>query len=219
VAKPKTTQTGPVPSGAAIASDAMTYIGSPYVWGGAPGIGNGHDQGTDCSGFVSMVLGRDLGLSIPGYAAGTYDGSQHGATVAGYIAWPGATTLGKSEVVQAGDLVCYAPDTHIGIATSGSSFVSALDVELGVAVTGITGAASGTVVYRRVNGVGQAPTGEGGTGTAGSVGSSLAGMAAAVGAGLGVGAGLVGLVLAGAAVTGLILAVLVGVAIRRAGMA
>ena len=105
-------------NGAAIASDALMYVGSPYVWGGAAGTVKGKDAGTDCSGFVNMVLGRDLGMAVPGYGAGQYTGAEHGGTVADYIAWGGATTLGKGESPTAGDLVCYGPDVHIGIATS-----------------------------------------------------------------------------------------------------
>lgn len=208
----------PAPStGAEIASDAMTYVGkASYVWGGAPGTARGHDAGTDCSGFVSMVLGRDLGMAIPGYAAGTYDGSQHGPVVSAYASWSGATTLGKNEAPEIGDLVCYLPDTHIGIATSGSDFVSALDPQLGVAVTGINGAASGTVIFRRVNGVGTAPTGAGGSSTTGSLGS---GIAAVIG-GFGFGAGVAGALVVGivglAALAGVGVAAVFAVAISRA---
>lgn len=175
-------------NGAAIASDAMNYLGSPYVWGGAPGTRVGTDAGTDCSGFCNMVLGRDLGMAVPGYGAGQYTGAEHGGTVADYIAWGGATTLGKSETPLPGDLVCYGPDVHIGIATSATDFVSALNPSLGTLVSDITGAASGTIVYRRVNGVGTAPTGAGGTSKTGSITSGLAGLVV----GLGLGAGVVG---------------------------
>jgi cell wall-associated NlpC family hydrolase len=204
-------------TGATIASDAMSYIGkADYVWGGAPGTTPGHDAGTDCSGFVSMVLGRDLGMAIPGYAAGAYDGSQHGPVVSAYASWSGATTLGKNEAAEIGDLVCYLPDTHIGIATSGSDFVSALDPELGVAVTGINGAASGTVIFRRVNGVGTAPTGAGGATTTASVGSSIAGVIAGFAAGAGLAGALVAVIVGGAALAGLGIAAVIGIAIARA---
>lgn len=204
-------------NGAAIASDAMNYVGhASYVWGGAPGTTRGRDDGTDCSGFVNMVLGRDLGMAIPGYAAGAYDGSQHGGTVADYIAWNGAATLGKNETPQAGDLVCYAPDTHIGIATDATSFVSALDPALGVAVTGINGAASGTVVYRRVLGVGAAPTGDGGIDVTGGLASSLAAVVAGFGAGAGIAGALVLVAVGGAALLGIVGAALLGVALKRA---
>jgi cell wall-associated NlpC family hydrolase len=205
-------------NGAAIASNALAYLGSPYVWGGAPGTRVGVDAGTDCSGFTSMVLGRDLSMAVPGFPPGGYTGAEHGGTVADYIAWGGATTLGKGETPLAGDLVCFGPDTHIGIATSASDFVSALNPSLGVLVTDIKGAASGTIVYRRVNGVGTAPSGAGGTGTTGSLGSGIA--AALVGAGLG--AGVVGVMvvalLGGAALLGVAGAFVVAAAIRRAGL-
>jgi cell wall-associated NlpC family hydrolase len=206
-------------NGAAIASDAIGYVGrARYVFGGAPGTQKGVDAGTDCSGFVSMVLCRDLGIAIPGFAAGAYSGSQHGPVVSDYIAWSGATTLGKNESPVAGDLVCYAPDTHIGIATSAVDFVSALNPSLGVAVTEIAGAASGTIVYRRINGTGAAPTGDGGSSTTSSLGSSLAGIVAGAGLGAGVVGVLVVGILGGAALLGTLGAFLLAAAIRRAGV-
>jgi hypothetical protein len=223
VAKAKTQKTTLNPgaagtNGAAIASDALMYVGSPYVWGGAAGTVKGKDAGTDCSGFVNMVLGRDLGMAVPGYGAGQYTGAEHGGTVADYIAWGGATTLGKGESPTAGDLVCYGPDVHIGIATSAKDFCSALNPSLGTLVTDITGAASGTIVYRRVNGVGAAPTGAGGTSATGGLSSTLAGIVVGLGLGAGVVGVLVGVILGGAALLGLAGAAVLGAAIRRAGM-
>jgi hypothetical protein len=204
-------------TGAAIASDAIAYLGSPYVWGGAPGTRIGTDAGTDCSGFVNMVLGRDLGMAVPGYGAGQYTGAEHGGTVADYIAWGGATTLGKGETPVAGDLVCYGPDVHIGIATSAADFCSALNPSLGTLVTDISGAASGTIVYRRVNGVGTAPTGAGGSTKTGGVSSALADLVVGLGLGVGVVGAAIAVGLGAMTLLGLAGAALVGAAIRRAG--
>lgn len=121
-----------------VANDALGYQGSAYVWGGTPGTDKGIDKGTDCSGFVNMVVGRDLGQAIPGYAAGKYNGSSHGPVTEQWLLWNGCTTIPASEV-QAGDLACWL--THIGIFTdNGQHVVSSLDTQSGVVTTTVAGA-------------------------------------------------------------------------------
>jgi len=204
-----------VPSGTDIASDALKYQGLGYVWGG-----NASRPGDwDCSAFVSYVLGHDFGLTLPGggtYGSSGYPPNSHGPVVSDYAAWSGATTLGKGEAAQAGDLVMWLPDTHIGIVIGPGQMISALDTQLGTVASAIGGAASGTIAYRRVNGAGTAPSGAGGTSATTSVGSSLAGILAAAGIGVGVAGGLVVLVVGGAAVAGVIGAALLAAAIARA---
>jgi cell wall-associated NlpC family hydrolase len=135
--KPAVSPTGGAASGAGIAGDALQYVGNSYVWGGTPGTVVGVDDGTDCSGFVNMVMGRDLGMAIPGYAAGGYNGSSHGPVTGAYLLWGGATTIPRS-AVQPGDLACWL--THIGIFTdNGQNIVSALDTASGVAETTVEG--------------------------------------------------------------------------------
>jgi cell wall-associated NlpC family hydrolase len=76
--------------GEAIAKDAASYAGKVrYVWGGANPA-----TGWDCSGMVNYVLCHDLGLNIPGYKGGTFNGKQHGTNVAGWLAWSGAAKIG-----------------------------------------------------------------------------------------------------------------------------
>jgi len=108
-----------------IAQDAMRYIGSGYVWGGAPGSGSGH---WDCSSFVNAVVGRDLGLAIPMYKAGTYHGQSHGPTTGIWLVWTGAFTIKKQDMVP-GDLVIW--QTHMGIVTRPGRYVSAYDTQEG----------------------------------------------------------------------------------------
>src|SRR6202042_45433 len=96
--------TGGSPS--AIVNDAETYNGDKYVFGGTPGTTKGHNNGTDCSGFVNMVVGRDLGLPIPGFAAGKYNGGSHGPPTQLWLLWDGAKTIDSSQT-QPGDLACF----------------------------------------------------------------------------------------------------------------
>lgn len=127
-------------NGDAIAAAAESHIGHPYVWGG-----------WDCSSMVSHVLSVDLGLATPGAAAGQYQGPPpHGPVVSDYIAWNGARTIAGPPAP--GDLVCFGPDVHIGIAVSATRMVSALNPQLGTQETPIGSTAPGQVIYRRVTG-------------------------------------------------------------------
>lgn len=134
----------------AIANTALRYTGSRYVWGGIPGTTIGVDDGTDCSGFVNLVLGRDLALPIPGYAAGKYNGSTHGPVTGQYLLWNGAENVPLSQA-QPGDLACWF--SHIGIfVDNGQHVVSSLDAQSGVVVTSLEGATPSreTLHVRRV---------------------------------------------------------------------
>lgn len=144
---------GGSPSSSNIVNDARTYIGNRYVWGGTPGTQVGHDNGTDCSGFVNMVIGRDLGGAIPGYKAGQYKGATHGPVTGQWLLWGGAKTVSSA---QPGDLACWL--THIGIFTdNGQHVISALDTKSGVVETTLAGATpSGEkLTIRRLSNMGQ----------------------------------------------------------------
>src|ERR1700722_7606018 len=120
-----------------IVADAMKYNGEKYVWGGTPGTTKGHNNGTDCSGFVNMVVGRDLGHAIPSFPAGKYTGAVHGPVTQEWMIWDGAQSISISQV-QPGDLACFL--THIGIFVDGGQhFISALDTQSGVVVTTVAG--------------------------------------------------------------------------------
>jgi cell wall-associated NlpC family hydrolase len=136
----------PGATGSAIANDALRYQGAGYVWGGAPAKGVGN---WDCSSFCNWVMGHDLGMAIPGYAAGTYDGSAHGPTTLQYLTW-GTGVKGGASAAQAGDLCVW--QTHMGIATGGGNMISALNPGIGTKVTTIQNGAPGAEVLfvRRV---------------------------------------------------------------------
>jgi cell wall-associated NlpC family hydrolase len=122
---------GSASTDSAIANDALGYTGHVYVYGGPSNV-NG---GWDCSSFVSWVLGHDLNMDIPGgtWAAVTSSGRSHGPIVAQYVVWGGATGVSKADV-QAGDLILYPPDTHMGIAVSATEFISAEQPSTGTGV-------------------------------------------------------------------------------------
>lgn len=148
-------------TGQQIATDALAYQGHCYSFGGAPGT-----DGTscwDCSSFVNWVIGRDLGLAIPGVPAGQYDGADHGPSSFLWAAWTGCTTIGSDpSAAQAGDLCIWMNAVgHIGIAIGGGQMVSALDPSDGTKVTPISGTAAGVFLVRRLKAT-LAPTGSGG---------------------------------------------------------
>ena len=121
--------TGGSAEGQQIATKALSYAGHAYVYGGAPGPdGNG---GWDCSSFVSYILYVQFGINIPG---GQWNPSTHGPTAADYLGWSGAETI-PANSVGAGDLCVW--ETHIGIAINNTQMISALNPQLGTAVTGI----------------------------------------------------------------------------------
>ena len=194
---------GPIPSGTAIAQDALTYQGSPYIFGGAPGTVKGKDAGADCSAFVNMVLGRDLGMAIPGYKAGAYTGAVHGPVVLSYAGWSGATTLPAGTAPSGGDL-CVWPGAgafgHIGIAVDSTRMVSALDSQNGVKVTPIVGSGpvGAKLMYRRVNGSAQGTGGSTGSGASSAAGSVAAGLLTVGTTGLVIAAGVLVVIAAAA---------------------
>lgn len=127
-----------------IAQDAQRYIGSGYVWGGAPGSGAGH---WDCSSFCNAVIGRDLGLAIPMYKAGSYHGQSHGPTTLVWLAWTGCFTIKQADIAP-GDLCVW--QTHMGIAVGNGRMVSAQDQQLGTRETTIkAGAPFGEKLFVR----------------------------------------------------------------------
>jgi cell wall-associated NlpC family hydrolase len=132
-------------SNSAVVSAAEEFLGGPYGYGdsGPPGTPN------DCSGLVNYVLGKMLGLDIPGCPNGKYSG--HGPVTMQYWLWLGATTVPQSQA-QPGDLASWM--SHIGIFVTPTTVLSALDQQSGVVITSIAGATpSGdpTLKVRRIN--------------------------------------------------------------------
>lgn len=131
-------------SGGAIVSDAKSYLGIPYQWGGyLP------STGFDCSGLVNHVLGFDLGLAIPTYPAGSYTASSHGPVTQVWYIWTGATTISNNgNDAQAGDLVCWP--THMGIATGKNTFINSPTTGSSVFIANINGFSSEPLRIRRL---------------------------------------------------------------------
>ena len=90
------------PFGSQVVSIAMSYIGTPYVWGGAaPG-------GFDCSGLV-MYSFAQLGVQLP-----------HSS----YAMWNYGVPV-PSDQLQPGDLVFFDSLGHVGLYIGGGEYVDA----------------------------------------------------------------------------------------------
>jgi cell wall-associated NlpC family hydrolase len=89
-------------SGSSVVSIAMSYIGVPYVWGGAS------PSGFDCSGLVMYSFAK-LGISLP---HSTYAQWNYGVSV-------------PYDQLQPGDLVFFDSLGHVGLYIGGGEFVDA----------------------------------------------------------------------------------------------
>jgi peptidoglycan DL-endopeptidase CwlO len=117
------------------AGDATKYVGHAYLYSGAPGLDG--KQPWDCSSFANWVYGHDEGLAIPGYAAGTYTGAEHGpATTSWFFFGSEVNGIGNA---QPGDAVVWV--THMGIYLGGNNLISALNPQLGTRITTVDNAA------------------------------------------------------------------------------
>lgn len=136
-----------------LAGLALAEVGQlRYVFGGAPNNG-----GVDCSSFISLLIGKKLGLAIPGFKRGTYTGATHGPVVLEYA----VTSLAQhvNAPPSPGDLCIWpgaGPLGHIGVAISGTRMVSALNPSKGVANTPIHGYGPPgvAVIFRRYKAAG-----------------------------------------------------------------
>lgn len=106
-----------------VASYAVQFVGSRYVYGGAS------PSGFDCSGFISYVY-RQFGASLPHSAAGQYS-TAYGVPV------------GSMDNLAAGDLVFFQGTTrgrgisHVALYIGGGRVVHAMTPRLGVQVSNI----------------------------------------------------------------------------------
>lgn len=111
---PSTTTEAPVPqpaapppssgSGSAVVAEAQTWLGVPYVWGGAS------RSGVDCSGLTMLVFAQ-FGISLP-HSAAAQDG--YGS--------PGSGAAGD---LVFGDFQGAGTITHVGIATGDGQMINA----------------------------------------------------------------------------------------------
>lgn len=127
--------------GGQIAATALAYQGHAYQFGGAPGKDGGSPW--DCSSFVNYVVGVKLGLAIPGYNAGAYDGSSHGPPTGTWGVWNGLTHISRGDV-QAGDIIVWL--NHMGIALDNTTMISALNPDIGTKKTPIEGYGNGPIL-------------------------------------------------------------------------
>lgn len=135
-----------------LAQDALQYRGYGYVFGGVPA----HNHAWDCSSFLNWCAGNDLGMAIPGYAAGSYHGQVHGPVVLDWSTWNGCTTIPESQAV-ANDLAMWPGPGgagHIGIVTGPNQMISALNTSLGTLQSPIHGYGPIGVplIFRRITG-------------------------------------------------------------------
>ena len=111
-----------------VVNEALNSIGHQYLYGGAPGV-NG-DQPWDCSSCVNDNVGRVNGLAIPGYAAGSYDGSVHGPSTIGWLdAQGGVVGSIDRSLAEGGDIACWR--THMGMFVNHDEMVSAANPSQG----------------------------------------------------------------------------------------
>lgn len=152
----QTSPGGGTTTGASLAADETKYVGQVrYLWGGANPI-----NGWDCSGMQNYCIGHDMGLDIPGLPRGTrFDGSTHGPDVAQWLAWSGAARV--TGPPEPGDLVCWGPNAHMGMAISGTDMISALNPAQGTQKTPIAVTHVGPPTFLRLRATGGSPTGGG----------------------------------------------------------
>jgi peptidoglycan DL-endopeptidase CwlO len=105
---------------------AMSYLGTPYVYGGAS------PSGFDCSGFIMYVFAQ-VGVSLPHNAAAQY----------GY-----GTPVDRSQL-QPGDLVFFNGLGHAGIYVGGGSFIHSPHTGDVVKISSMTGWYASTYVGAR----------------------------------------------------------------------
>ncbi len=111
---PSTVTPPPNTLGGAAVRAAESFLGVPYVWGGAS------RSGVDCSGLV-MLAYQAVGVSLPHYSGAQY----------------ADTTPVSVAAMQPGDLLFYGPggDQHVAMYVGGGMMIEAPDVGYTVHIT------------------------------------------------------------------------------------
>lgn len=127
-----------------LAQTALASIGHCYAWGGA--VGKQGIACTDCSGMCNNWYGRIWKLAIPGFPAGTYDGTEHGPSTVGWLDSVGqiVDVVDRSKA-QAGDIACW--QTHMGMCIDNVEFVSAANPSAGTIKAPIDGFIPGESLF------------------------------------------------------------------------
>lgn len=153
--------------------------GHCYTWGGEPGP---NLTGCwDCSSFCNYAWGHVGRQSIPGFAHGSYDGTEHGPSTLSWLAWQGqgVGAIDRS-LCEAGDLAVWR--THMGFCVSNTEMVSAQNPANGTRLSGIDGFIEGeqlTILRMAVvggGGIDFPPITFGGTGQLGVIVKQIAQM-------------------------------------------
>lgn len=113
-------------SGSSVVDYACQFVGNPYVFGG-----NSLTGGTDCSGFVNLIMGH-FGVGVP---RSSYALQSAGSEV-------------SYDSAQPGDIVCYPG--HVAIYMGGGKIVHAKNSNCGIVTDSILYSSKGIITIRRV---------------------------------------------------------------------
>ena len=137
----------PLLRGENIGPIAAQYVGHAYSFGGAPGKDGAKPW--DCSSFVNWIVSVKAGKAIPGYGAGSYDGSSHGPTTFLWGVWLAGLQRLTRDQVASGDIIVWSD--HMGIAVDQNHMISALNHNEGTKITPIDGYGNGPLmIYGRL---------------------------------------------------------------------